>query len=202
MAPVTDCRNDNCNSKVRRVPTCSQSYSTAATRMAPLAIAAFQASMVIIATPPVLVEEEVTAAAEPEEEVAAVVEPEEEVVPAAATEEEESDSDLETLLEDDAIKLPDELIIPVGPVLIGVAGRIVLDAPVPVTVDKAATALALEAESELATESLLTLLEALILLIASATELAAVPLAVKGVAEPERQVVKSKPTLRPVRPLS
>lgn len=141
--------------------------------------------MLNTATPPVLVGEEVTAAAEPEE-VVAVVEPEEEVVSAAAVEEEEPDSDLETLLEDDASRPPDVLMIPVGPVLIGVAERIVLDAPVLIDVAEAAAAtLALETEAELNNDSLLTLLEALILLIASATELAAVPLAVRGVAEPE-----------------
>lgn len=105
---------------------------------------------------------------------------------------------------DDAAKPLEEVIIPVGPVLVLVAGRVVLDAPaVPVAVaDAAAAALALEAEAELNNDSLLALLEALILLIVSATELAAVPLAVKGVAEPARHVVKSKPTLRPVRPSS
>jgi len=153
----------------------------------------------------VLVAEEETAAAEPEEEeVAAVVEPEEEseVTPAAAAEDEESDSDPETLLEDDAVRPLDELIVPDEPVRVSMAGRVVLDAPALVTVADAAAALALEAEAELNNDSLLALLEALILLIASATELAAVPLAVKGVAEPARQVVKSKPTLRPVRPSS
>jgi hypothetical protein len=67
---------------------------------------------------------------------------------------------------------------------------------------EAAAALALETEAKLYNDSLLALLEALILLMTSATVLAAVPLAVRGVAEPARQVVTSRPILMPVRPSS
>jgi len=67
---------------------------------------------------------------------------------------------------------------------------------------EAAAALALETEAELYNDSLLALFDALILLMTSATELAAVPLAVRGVAEPALQVVTPRPILMPVRPSS
>lgn len=124
----------------------------------------------------------VAAAAEPEEE---------EVVPTALAEDEEPDEVVDAALPEedpaDALDTPD-----------------VLDAAVLVTepAPEAAAALALEAEAELYNDSLLALLEALMLLMTSATELAAVPFAVRGVAEPARQVVMSKPTLMPVRPSS
>lgn len=118
---------------------------------------------------------------------------EEEVVPGAAFEAEEPEVDFTELLEDDTIEALDEIIVPETPVLV---------AEVEAAAAAAAAALALETEAELNSDSLLALLEALILLMASAIVLAAVPLAVSGVAEPARQVVKSRPTLRPVRPSS
>jgi hypothetical protein len=130
-------------------------------------------------TPPVLAAEVVAAAAEPEEEAAVL---------AALAEDEEPDEEVDILPEEDVVEpldTPD-----------------VLDPVVLVTEAEPAAALALEAEAELYNDSLLALLEALILLMTSATELAAVPLAVRGVAEPARQVVISKPTLMPVRPSS
>jgi hypothetical protein len=132
----------------------------------------FQRSIVTIPTPPVLEAEVVAAAAEPEEE--------EEVVLAALGEDEERDDEPD----EEVDALPDETAV--DP----------LDEPdVP---DPAA----LETEAELYNDSLLALLEALILLMTSATVLAAVPLAVRGVAEPARQVVTSRPILMPVRPSS
>lgn len=133
----------------------------------------------------------VAAAAEPEEE---------EVVPAALAEDEEPDEEVDAALPEEVPvdALPEEdpanALDPLD----------VLDAAVLVTepAPEAAAALALEAEAELYNDSLLALLEALMLLMTSATELAAVPFAVRGVAEPARQVVMSKPTLMPVRPSS
>lgn len=128
-------------------------------------------------TPPVLAAEVVAAAAEPEEEAAVL---------AALAEDEEPDEEVDILPEEDVVEpldTPD-----------------VLDPAVLVTEAEPAAALALEAEAELYSDSLLALLEALILFMTSATELAAVPLAVRSVAEPARQVVISKPTLMPVRP--
>jgi hypothetical protein len=130
-------------------------------------------------TPPVLAAEVVAAAAEPEEEAAVL---------AALAEDEGPDEEVDILPEEDVVEpldTPD-----------------VLDSAVLVTEAEPAAALALEAEAELYSDSLLALLEALILLMTSATELAAVLLAVRGVAEPARQVVISKPTLMPVRPSS
>ena len=131
----------------------------------------------------------VAAAAEPEEE---------EVVPAALAEDEEPDEDVDALPEED----PVDALAEEDPVELlntpDVDAAVLVTEPAP----EAAAALALEAEAELNNDSLLALLEALILLITSATELAAVPLAVRGVAEPARQVVTSKPTLMPVRPSS
>ena len=130
-------------------------------------------------TPPVLAAVVVAAAAEPEEEAAVL---------AALAEDEEPDEEVDILPEEDVVEpldTPD-----------------VLDSAVLVTEAEPAAALALEAEAELYSDSLLALLEALILLMTSATELAAVLLAVRGVAEPARQVVISKPTLMPVRPSS
>lgn len=112
------------------------------------------------------------------EVVAAAVEAPEDVVPAAAPEVEEPEADLETLPEEEADEVVDEVIA--------------LEAPEPVAeAEEAAAALAVEAEMELNSDSLLALLDALILLMASATVLAAVPLAVKGVAEPATQVVRA-----------
>jgi hypothetical protein len=135
-------------------------------------------------TPPVLAAEVVAAAAEPELDD----EEEEEAVLAAFAGDEEPDEEVDILPEEDVVEpldTPD-----------------VLDPAVLVTEAEPAAALALEAEAELYNDSLLALLEALILLMTSATELAAVPLAVRGVAEPARHVVISKPTLIPVRPSS
>jgi hypothetical protein len=129
----------------------------------------------------VLVAEVVAAAAEPEED-----EEEEEAVLATLAEDDEPDEEVEILPEDTPIDWLDT--------------ADVLDPAVLVTEPEVAAALALETEAELYNDSLLALLEALILLMTSATVLAAVPLAVKGVAEPARQVVMSKPTLMPVRP--
>jgi hypothetical protein len=129
----------------------------------------------------VLVAEVVAAAAEPEEEEEEEEEGEEAVLATLA-----EDEEVDILPEDtpvDWLDTPD-----------------VLDPAVLVTEPEAAAALTLETEAELYNDSLLALLEALILLMTSATVLAAVPLAVKGVAEPARQVVISKPTLMPVRP--
>ena len=132
----------------------------------------------------------VAAAAEPEEE---------EVVPAALAEDEEPDEDVDALPEEedpvDALAEEDPVELLNTP---DVDAAVLVTEPAP----EAAAALALEAEAELNNDSLLALLEALMLLITSATELAAVPLAVRGVAEPARQVVTSKPTLMPVRPSS
>ena len=133
----------------------------------------------------------VAAAAEPEEE---------EVVPAALAEDEEPDEDVDALPEEedpvDALAEEDPVELLDTPDVLDTAVLVTEPAP------EAAAALALEAEAELNNDSLLALLEALMLLITSATELAAVPLAVRGVAEPARQVVTSKPTLMPVRPSS
>lgn len=146
----------------------------------------FQRSIVIIPTPPVLEAEVVAAAAEPEEE--------EEVVLAALGEDEERDDEpdeeVDALPDETAVDPLDEPDVPDPAVL-------VTDAEL-----EAAAALALETEAELYNDSLLALLEALILLMTSATVLAAVPLAVRGVAEPARQVVTSRPILMPVRPSS
>lgn len=134
-------------------------------------------------TPPVLAAEVVAAAAEPGLEGE-----EEEAVLAALAGDEEPDKEVDILPEEDVVEpldTPD-----------------VLDPAVLVTEAEPAAALALEAEAELYNDSLLALLEALILLMTSATELAAVPLAVRGVAEPALHVVISKPTLMPVRPSS
>jgi hypothetical protein len=126
--------------------------------------------------------------------VAAAAEPEEEVVPAALTEDEERDKEPD----EEVDAMPDE--VAVDPL----NNPDVLDPAVFVTEAEleAAAALALETEAELYNDSLLALLEALILLMTSATVLAAVPLAVRGVAEPARQVVTSRPILMPVRPSS
>jgi hypothetical protein len=126
--------------------------------------------------------------------VAAAAEPEEEVVPAALTEDEERDNEPD----EEVDAMPDE--VAVDPL----NNPDVLDPAVFVTEAEleAAAALALETEAELYNDSLLALLEALILLMTSATVLAAVPLAVRGVAEPARQVVTSRPILMPVRPSS
>jgi hypothetical protein len=120
------------------------------------------------------------------EVVAAAAEPEEEVVLATLAEDEEADEEVDVLPEETPVDSLDTPDVPNPAAL--------------VTEPEAAAALALEAEAELYNDSLLALLEALILLMTSAIVLAAVPLAVKGVAEPARQVVMSKPTLIPVRP--
>lgn len=132
----------------------------------------------------------VAAAAEPEEE---------EVVPAALAEDEEPGEEVDALPEEDPVDA-----MPEDDPVEALDTPDVLDTAVLVTKPEpeVAVALALEAEAELYNDSLLALLEALILLMASATVLAAVPLAVRGVAEPARQVVTSKPTLMPVRPSS
>jgi hypothetical protein len=147
----------------------------------------FQRSIVIIPTPPVLEAEVVAAAAEPEEE-------EEEVVLAALAEDEERDDEpdeeVDALPDETAVDPLDEPDVPDPAVLVTEAEL------------EAAAALALETEAELYNDSLLALLEALILLMTSTTVLAAVPLAVRGVAEPARQVVTSRPILMPVRPSS
>lgn len=134
--------------------------------------------MVMIAAPPVLVGEEIAPAVVPESD-------EETVIPAAdELEGEEAEAELKTLVEDDPDDRLDETAVPDPAVLV------------------AAAALALDTEAELYNDSLLILLEALKLLITSATVDAAVPLAVRGVALPALQVVMSKPTLMPVRPSS
>jgi hypothetical protein len=145
----------------------------------------FQRSIVIIPTPPVLEAEVVAAAAEPEEE---------EVVLAVLAEDEERDDEpdeeVDALPDETAVDPLDEPDVPDPAVLVTEAEL------------EAAAALALETEAELYNDSLLALLEALILLMTSTTVLAAVPLAVRGVAEPARQVVTSRPILMPVRPSS
>lgn len=128
-----------------------------------------------------LVADVVAAAADPEEE---------EVDSAALADDEEPDEEVDAPPEDDPVDVLDT------PDVLDTAVRVTEADP------EAAAALALEADAELNNDSLLALLEALILLMTSATVLAAVPLAVSGVAEPARQVVMSKPTLMPVRPSS
>jgi hypothetical protein len=127
--------------------------------------------------------------------IAAAVEPEEEgVVLAALAEDEERDTEpgeeVDPPPDETAVDPLDKADAPDPPVLVTEAEL------------EAAAALALETEAELYNDSLLALLEALILLMTSATVLAAVPLAVRGVAEPARQVVTSRPILMPVRPSS
>jgi hypothetical protein len=78
----------------------------------------------------------------------------------------------------------------------------VLDPTVLATEPETTVSLALKTEAELYNDSLLALLQALMLLITSAAVLAAGPMAVRGEAEPARQVVMSNPTLMPVRPSS
>jgi hypothetical protein len=129
----------------------------------------------------VLVAEVVAAAAaEPEEEE------DEEAVLATLAEDEEADEEVDILPEETPVDSLDTTDVP--------------DPAALVTEPETVAALALETEAELYNDSLLAFLEALILLMTSATVLAAVPLAVRGVAEPARQVVMSKPTLIPVRP--
>jgi hypothetical protein len=126
--------------------------------------------------------------------VAAAAEPEEEVVPAALTEDEERDKEPD----EEVDAMPDEVAVdPLNKPDVPDPAVLVTEAEL-----EAAAALALETEAKLYNDSLLALLEALILLMTSATVLAAVPLAVRGVAEPARQVVTSRPILMPVRPSS
>lgn len=159
-------------------------YKATAARTTPPATKAFHAPTDIKAAPPVLVGEDVapTAVPEPDDDDVVVVMP-------AADElaDEEPEAELETL-EDDSVDMADDAVVP--------------DPPVVVAVAVAAAALALDTEAELYNDSLLILLEALKLLITSATVDAAVPLAVRGVALPALQVVMSKPTLMPMRPSS